>query len=81
MKAKQLPGSLDEWLKTRTVVIGAVNWLRVSENRHARRGDDERTPKQWLIAKTLRIPRWIKLVPILNFELRHPGCWARPKSH
>jgi hypothetical protein len=30
MKAKQLPGSLDEWLKTPTVVIGGVNWLEAN---------------------------------------------------
>ncbi len=67
MKAKQLPGSLDEWLKTRTVVIGAVNWLKAGENRRARRAnDDEKTPKPSSMAKTLRIPTWIKLVPILN---------------
>ena len=63
MKAKQLPGGLDEWLKTRTIVIGAVNWLRANENR-----------------KTLPIPTEIKLVPLLQFELRRPGCCARPKS-
>jgi hypothetical protein len=62
MKAKQLPGGLDEWLKTRTVVIGALNWLKANE-------------------KTPRIPAAIKLLPLLKFELRLPGCCARPKSH
>jgi hypothetical protein len=71
MKAKRLPASLDEWLTTRTVVIGAVNWPKAGENRRARRANDhERTPKPSSIAETLRIPKWIKLVPILRFELR-----------
>lgn len=60
MKAKQLPASLDEWLTTRTVVIGAVNWLKAGENRRARRAnDDEKTPKPSSMAETLRIPKWI----------------------
>ena len=79
MKAKQLPGGLDEWLKTRTVVIGAVNWLKANENRRARRANEnERTPKPSSIAKT-GIPTSIKLVPLLKFELRRPGCSARRK--
>ena len=73
MKAKQLPGSLDEWLKTRTVVIGAVNWLKPNENRRARRANDNaRTPKPSSIAKTLRILTWIKLVRFSN-----PSCDAQ----
>jgi hypothetical protein len=35
MKAKQLPDGLDHWLKTRTAVIGGVNWLQANLNRPA----------------------------------------------
>ena len=81
MKAKQLPDGLDEWLKTRTIVIGALNWLKANENRRARRANDnERIPKPSSSAKTLPIPTGVKLVPLLKFELRRPGCCARPKS-
>ena len=81
MKAKQLPSGLDEWLKTRTIVMGAVNWLKANENRRDRRANDnERTPKPSSIEKTLRIPAAIKLLPLLKFELRLPGCCARPRS-
>ena len=81
MKAKQLPGGLDEWLKTRTIVIGAVNWLKANENRRARgANDNERTPKPSSIEKTPRIPAAIKLLPLLKFERRLPDCCARPKS-
>jgi hypothetical protein len=38
MKAKQLPDGLDHWLKTRTAVIGGVNWLQANLNRPASRG-------------------------------------------
>jgi hypothetical protein len=71
MKAKQLPGGLDEWLKTRTVVIGAVNWLKANENRRARRANNnEKKPKPSPLAKTLGIPTGIELVPLLKFEVR-----------
>jgi hypothetical protein len=36
MKAKQLPGGLEEWLKTRTIVIGGVNSLAGNSHRPAR---------------------------------------------
>jgi hypothetical protein len=68
MKAKQLPGGLDEWLKTRTVVIGGVNSLGVNANRAARRANDnKRKPERWLFGKTVRLPTWIKLLPRFKF--------------
>jgi hypothetical protein len=55
MKEKQLPGGLDEWLKTATVVIGGMNWLAANRDMQAQRAS-QRKPKRSPFAETTRIP-------------------------
>jgi hypothetical protein len=80
MKAKQLPDGLDEWLKTRTIVIGGTNWLAASGDRDTRRSN-ERKPNRSSFAKAIRVLTRINLVPLFKFAPRGPDCFARPKSH
>jgi hypothetical protein len=71
MKAKQLPGSLDEWLKTPTVVIGGVNWLEANLHVPAQRARDKKgKPERSSFAKAVDIHRWSKLVPLFKFRPR-----------
>ena len=74
MKAKQLPGGLEEWLKTQTIVIGGVNSLAANANRPARGGDDEvRKLERSSSTKTVRLLTWIKLVPFFRMQAPDAG--------
>ena len=74
MKAKQLPGGLEEWLNTQTIVIGGVNSFAANSHRPARRVDDEeRKLERSSSPQTVRLLTWIKLVPFFRMQAARPG--------
>lgn len=75
MKAEQLPGDLEEWLKTQTIVIGGAKWLAADGDTYAQRGDKERR-KRSPFAQIIRIPRGVKLVPLFKFMPRSLAFFA-----
>lgn len=73
MKAKQLPGDVEEWLNSQTIVIW-VNSLAANAHRPARGGDDEeRKLERSSSTKTVRLLTWIKLVPLFRMQAPGPG--------
>lgn len=81
MKSKQLPESLEEWLKTGTFVIGGGTSVEAKSNRSVCRAhDNTKKLERSSSAKTARIRKRI-LVPLFASETRRPGCLVMPKSH
>ena len=80
MKAKQLPSGLDEWLKTRTVVIGGVNWPRPMKTGVPKSQRQREDTGAVVNRKDSSDLRRIKLVPRSQIRAATPGCCARPKS-
>ena len=82
MKAKQVPGGLDEWLKTPTPIIGGINWRDVALNEPGRRANlKERRPQKLSSGKTVLIGIWSKLVPCFRLWTGRSTDFARPKRH
>jgi hypothetical protein len=79
MKAKQLPDGLDEWLKTRTIVIGGTRWLAASGDRDTRRAN-ERKPNRSSFAKAIRVLIRINLVPLSQIRPARAGLFCEAKE-